>query len=83
MMSYQVAFQKDERDIGTLYWNGSLEETQRLGRQIAIKCEADAIRIFDFSDAEVGSEKRPFEDQGSNPDAGSLRRHGTGTRKAV
>ena len=59
-MSYRVVVQKDGRDIGTLYWNGSLEETQRLARQIAIKYDADAFRIFDSSDAEVGSEKRPF-----------------------
>jgi hypothetical protein len=60
-MSYWVAFQKDGRDIGTLCWNGSLEETQRLARQIAIKTDADGFRISDLT--EVGSEKRPFEDQ--------------------
>lgn len=65
-MSYRVIIQKDGRDIGTLYWNGSLEETQRLAGQIAIKCEADAFRIFDSTDAEVGSEKGPFQDQGGN-----------------
>jgi hypothetical protein len=62
-MSYRAVFQKDGRHIGTLYWNGSLEETQRLARQIAIKCGADAFRISDFTDAEVGLEKRPSEDQ--------------------
>ena len=66
-MRYRVVIQKDGRDIGTLYWNGSLEETKRLARQIAVKREADAFRIFDSSAAEVGSEKRPFQDQGSNP----------------
>ena len=66
-MRYRVVIQKDGRDVGTLYWNGSLEETKRLARQIAVKREADAFRIFDSSDAEVGSEKRPFQDQGSNP----------------
>jgi hypothetical protein len=66
-MSYRVVFQKDGRDIGTLYWNGSLEETQCLARQIAVKCDADAFRIFDFSSAQVGSEKHPFQDQGSKP----------------
>ena len=58
-----AVFQKDGRDIGTLYWNGSLEETQCLARQIAIKTDADAFRISDLTDAEVGLEKRPFQDQ--------------------
>jgi hypothetical protein len=61
-MSYRVVIQKDGHDIGTLYWNGSLEETLSLARQIAIKCDADALRISDSSDAEVDSEERPFED---------------------
>jgi len=65
-MSYRVVIQKDGRDIGTLYWNGSCEETQRLATQIAINCEADAFRIFDSTAAEVDSAKRPFQDQGSN-----------------
>ena len=64
-MSYRVIIEKDGRDIGTLYWNGSLEETQRLARQIAVQCEADAFRIFDFLSAEVAAEKRPFQDQES------------------
>jgi hypothetical protein len=68
-MSYRAVFQKDGRDIGTLYWNGSLEETQRLARQIAIKCDADAFRISDFTDAEVGLERRPFQDQRNDTSA--------------
>jgi hypothetical protein len=68
-MSYWVVFQKDGRDIGTLYWNGSLEETQCLARQIAIKTNADAFRISDFTDAEAGPEKRPFQDQGNEKSA--------------
>jgi hypothetical protein len=67
MSYYRVLIQKDGRDIGTLYWNGSLEETRRLATQIAIKCEGDAFRIFDFTDAELASEKGPFQNQGSNP----------------
>jgi len=65
-MSYRVVFQKDGRDIETFYWSGSLEETQRLARQMGTKCDADAFRISDFTDAEVGSEKRPFQDQKSD-----------------
>jgi hypothetical protein len=65
-MSYRVIIEKDGRDIGTLYWNGSLEETQRLARQIAVKCEADAFRIFDLSSVEVASEMRPFQNQERN-----------------
>ena len=67
-MSYRVVFQKDGRDIGTLYWNGSLGETRRLATQIAINREVDAFRIFDLDDAELGSEKRPFQDQGRDCD---------------
>ena len=62
-MTYRVVFQKDGRDIGTLYWNGALEETQRLARQIATKGDADAFRVSDFTDVEVCSEKRPFRNQ--------------------
>ena len=72
MSCYRVVIQQDGRDIGTLYWNGPLEETQYLARQIAIKIDADAFRISDLTDAEVGSEKRPFQDQGhekSEPEA--------------
>jgi hypothetical protein len=65
-MSYRVDFQKDGRDIGTLYWKGSLEETRRLATHIAIKVNADDFRISDLSDAEVDSEKRPFQDQRSD-----------------
>jgi len=65
-MSYRVDFQKDGRDIGTLYWKGSLEETRRLATHVATKVDADAFRISDFTDAEVGSEKRPFQDQRSD-----------------
>lgn len=65
-MSYRVDFQKDGRDIGTLYWNGSLEEIRRLATHIAIKVNADDFRISDLSDAEVDSEKRPFQDQRSD-----------------
>ena len=62
-MSYRVIIEKDGRDIGTLCWNGSLDETHRLARQIAIKTNADGFRISDFTDAEVESEKQPFKDQ--------------------
>ena len=62
-MSYYVVFQKDERDVGTLYWNGSLAETHRLARQITIKGLADSFRISELT--EGGSEKRPFQDQGN------------------
>lgn len=66
-MSYRVVFQKDGRDIGTLYWNGSLEETRFLATQIAIKVAADDFRISDFTDTQVDAEKRPSQDQGSDP----------------
>jgi hypothetical protein len=61
-MSYQIVFQKDGRDIQTVYWNGSLEEARSLATQIANECEADAFQISEFTDAQVYSEKRPVQD---------------------
>jgi len=58
-MSYRIVLQRNGHDIGTLYWNGSLEETRRLATHIAIECEVDAYEIFDFTDAEATSEERP------------------------
>jgi hypothetical protein len=43
-----------------------LEETRSLATHVATKVDADAFRISDFTDAEVGSEKRPFQDQRSD-----------------
>ena len=59
-MGYQVVF--NDRDIETLYWTGSLDETLRLARKIAVECAADAFRIIEFPDsgAEVYSEEGPF-----------------------
>jgi hypothetical protein len=53
-MGYRVVFQSDGRDVQTLYWNGSLAETERMARQITLKCDVDAFRIFDLTVAEVG-----------------------------
>ena len=60
LMGYQVVF--NDRDIETLYWTGSLDETLRLARNIAVECAADAFRIIEFPDsgAEVYSEEGPF-----------------------
>jgi hypothetical protein len=66
MSWYRVVFQRDGRDDRVLYWNGSLEETRSLAERIAVECEADAFQIFDFTEAEVGSEEPPFQDQGSD-----------------
>jgi hypothetical protein len=62
-MSYQVIFQNNGRDIETVYWTGSLDETRKLARQIARKCQADTFRIFDFTSgmAVVCLERSPFE----------------------
>jgi hypothetical protein len=62
-MTYQVVFESSGRDIETVYWTGSLEETRRLARQIARKGQADAFRILDFTNgvAEVCLEQSPFE----------------------
>ena len=58
-MSYKVSFQKNGREIETLYWNGSLEETRRLATQVAIECKADAFQIFDSTDTETPLETHP------------------------
>ena len=58
---YRVVFQWVGRDMQTLYWNEPLEETRSLARYIAVKCEADAFQIFDFTGAEIASEKHPFQ----------------------
>jgi hypothetical protein len=58
---YRVVFQKAGRNVQTLYWNEPLEETRSLARYIAVKCEAGAFQIFDFTGAEVASEKHPFQ----------------------
>ena len=62
-MNYRVVLQSNGRDIETLYWSGSLEETRVLAREIALKCGADGFRIFEFSNgnSEVCVERRPFE----------------------
>ena len=62
-MSYQVVFQSNGRDVETVYWTGSLDETRRLARQIARKCQADAFRILGLPNgaAEVCLERSPFE----------------------
>jgi hypothetical protein len=58
---YRVVFQWAGRDVQTLYWNEPLEETRSLARYIGIRCEADAFQIFDFTGAEIASEKHPFQ----------------------
>ena len=58
-MAYEAVLLRDSEEVQTLYWNGSLQETENLVRMIAIKCEADRFRIVEFTDstAEVGSEE--------------------------
>jgi hypothetical protein len=59
-MTYRVVIEKDGRNIQTLYWAGSLEETRWLAREIARKYAAGGLRIFEFGGAEVCFEQRPF-----------------------
>jgi hypothetical protein len=40
-MIYKIVVQRNDSEIDTLYWNGSLEETTNLARKIVVKCEAD------------------------------------------
>jgi hypothetical protein len=61
-MLYKIVVQRNHGEIDTLYWNGSLEETINLAREIVIKCEADRFRVIEFAGcgAEVRSEEAPF-----------------------
>jgi hypothetical protein len=61
-MLYKIVVQRNHGEIDTLYWNGSLEETINLAREIGIKCEADRFRVIEFAGcgAEVRSEEAPF-----------------------
>ena len=66
MSFYRIVFQRAGRAVQTLYWNDSFEETRRLAIYIAVKSEADAFQIFDFTGAEIASEKHPFQVTKSN-----------------
>jgi hypothetical protein len=59
-MTYRVVIEKDGRNIKSLYWAGSLDETRRLARKIACKYVADRLRIFELGEAEVCFEEGPF-----------------------
>ena len=61
-MVYQIVVQRNDGEIDTLYWSGSLEETISLARAISIKCEADRFRVteLDGGGAEAHSEEAPF-----------------------
>jgi hypothetical protein len=47
LMIYKIVVQRDDCEIDALYWNGSLEETINLAREIGINCEADQFRVID------------------------------------
>jgi len=68
-MSYQVVFQRNGRTRETLYWNGSLDETQELARTIALNPDIDRFLIVEFhgNAAEVYSERNPFGGVTSEP----------------
>ena len=55
-MVYKIVVQRNDREIDTLYWNASLEETISLAREISIKCEADRFRVIELADS--GAEVR-------------------------
>ena len=60
-MVYKIVVLRDDREIDTLYWNGSLEETINLAREIGVKCEADRFRVIELAcGAEAHSEEAPF-----------------------
>jgi hypothetical protein len=60
-MVYKVTFQRADREIETLYWEGSLEETTSLARSVASECGFEEFRIIESggSGAEVFSERLP------------------------
>ena len=62
LMVYEAVLLRRGEEIQTLYWNGSLEETVNLAHTIALKCEADRVRIIEFTDGrpEMGSEEAAF-----------------------
>jgi len=47
-MPFQVVLQRGGQDLQTLYWKGSLGETQKLARAIALELDADLFRIIDL-----------------------------------
>ena len=61
-MVYKIVVQRNDREIDTLYWNGSLEETINLAREIGIKCEAGRFRVIKLAGggAVAHSEEAPF-----------------------
>ena len=61
-MGYKIVVQRNDREIDTFYWDGSLEETINLAREIGIKREADRFRVIELAGccAEVCSEEAPF-----------------------
>jgi hypothetical protein len=60
-MLYKVAFQRADREIETLYWDGSLEETISLAKSVASECGFEEFSIIESggSGAEVFSERLP------------------------
>ena len=61
-MIYKIVVQRDDCEIDALYWNGSLEETINLAREIGINCGADQFRVIECAGrgAEICSEEAPF-----------------------
>jgi hypothetical protein len=60
-MVYKVAFQRADREIETLYWEGPLEETISFARSVASECGFEEFSIIESGDsgAEVFSERLP------------------------
>ena len=60
-MTYQVVFQRSGGGRETLYWSGSLDETQKLARTAALDGDVERFLIveFDGGEAKVGSEELP------------------------
>ena len=65
-MLYKVAFQRADGKVDTLYWNGSLEETIGLARNVAFECAFKEFRVIESagSGEEVFSEQLPSSKRG-------------------
>jgi hypothetical protein len=50
---YRVSFRREGRDIESIYWAGSLDETRELAEQIAFKCGAEVLQLTDLTDSEA------------------------------
>ena len=49
-MGYKVIFKRNGRDLETMYWSGTLEETRELATRIMAVCKADSFTLAKLSE---------------------------------